>query len=83
MAMSQPPEDPGEAAQTPKSKAAADAKLLSTLHHELEASRGRLTVEKRKALAAKLLEHSSGDDTFFTRLSKKMQHVRPAGHLGL
>ncbi|GLC42336.1 hypothetical protein PLESTM_001322300 [Pleodorina starrii] len=85
MATSQPPvKEPDEAAKygqhqsvpnSPKSKAHADAKLLSALRHELESSRGRLTLERRKELATRLLEHSHGDDTFFTRLGKRMQHA--------
>ncbi|GLI71055.1 hypothetical protein VaNZ11_015971 [Volvox africanus] len=85
MATSQSPaksqEHPDEAEQlpatrlSPKSKAAADAKIIAALRHDLEASRGRLTIVRRKELATKLLEHSHGDDTFFTRLSKRMQHA--------
>ncbi|KXZ50445.1 hypothetical protein GPECTOR_16g619 [Gonium pectorale] len=49
--------------------------LMAALRSEMEGARGRLTLERRRELAAKLLEHTNRDDTFFTRLSKRMQEV--------
>ncbi|GFR41754.1 hypothetical protein Agub_g2509 [Astrephomene gubernaculifera] len=61
---------------TPRSpRATADAKLLAALRAEMESTRGKLTLERRKELAARLLEHKDRDDTFFTRLSKRLEEA--------
>lgn len=36
----------------------ADAKLLAAIRHELESSRGHLSVQRRRELAARLMEHT-------------------------
>lgn len=61
--------------RSPHSRAQAEVKLVRALREELEANRANLTVEKRKELARKLLEHRGKDDTFFTRLNRRMEQV--------
>ncbi|PNW84179.1 hypothetical protein CHLRE_04g224500v5 [Chlamydomonas reinhardtii] len=53
----------------------ADAKLLAAIRHELESSRGHLSVQRRRELAARLMEHTSHDDTFFTKLTRLLQEA--------
>ncbi len=64
--------------RSPHSRAQAEVKLVRALREELEANRTNLTVEKRKELAKKLLEHTGKDDTFFTRLNRRMEQVGPS-----
>ncbi|KAG2425082.1 hypothetical protein HXX76_013991 [Chlamydomonas incerta] len=53
----------------------ADAKLLAEIRAEMERQRGRMTLERRRQVAARLLEHKNREDTFFTRLSRRLHQA--------
>jgi hypothetical protein len=66
------PAGSGHADAFPPTPTATKRELLTALRAELDGARGKMTVERRKQLAAKLLEHNRGEDTFFTRLKQRI-----------
>ncbi|KAG2452157.1 hypothetical protein HYH02_003189 [Chlamydomonas schloesseri] len=76
-----PPQSPASPASPPSAAAAAtahahaDAKLLAEIRSEMERQRGKMTLERRRQVAARLLEHKNREDTFFTRLSRRLRQA--------